>query len=323
MATSEVSQVLVSAIIPTYNRADFVCTAIDSVLAQTWRNIEIIVVDDGSADNTRDVIATYGDRVRYFYQDNAGASAARNRGIAESSGVIVAFLDSDDTWLPTKIEEQVRALERAGESVPCCIANIRLRYADGKVKDSFGISILSPGMEEGVWLNPLEVLLTRFLLFNQSVAVRRTALLKVGGFNHSLRYMEDYDLALKLACLGPWAFIARPLTIWNEGSNGSLSAEAQRGRTTIDHTVCTILADLGRQIDQVPLVIGASRRRRNQLAFESRRSRARLRAHRQMEAGGLCQRRAGRLLHLGERLFDSLYTHSWFYPTMRVRAFVE
>lgn len=314
------SQVLVSAIIPTYNRAGFLGAAIDSVLAQTWQNIEIIVVDDGSADDTRGVIAAYGNRVRYVCQENAGPSAARNRGIAESSGAIVAFLDSDDTWLPVKIEEQVRVLERAGESVPCCIANTRLRYANGRLNDSFKLSILAPSIDEGVWLNPLEVLLTRFLLFNQSVAVRRSALVRVGAFNPSLRFMEDYDLALKLACLGPWAFIARPLTVWNEGSEGSLSTEARRTLAKVHDAVCRILTDLRKQPDDVAPVLRVNRQQQRQLDFESRRGRVRLHAHLLMEASGTWQRRGGRMLHGAERLFDRVYTHSWLYPVMKVRA---
>ena len=323
MDTNVSSQVSVSAIIPTYNRAGHVGAAIDSALAQTWKNMEVIVVDDGSADNTRGVVAGYGDQVRYLYQKNAGPSAARNRGITESTGEIVAFLDSDDTWLPTKIEEQVRVLQQAGESVPCCIANTQLRYADGKAKDSFDLSILAPGIDEGVWLNPLEVLLTRFVLFNQSVAVRRTALLRVGAYNRSLRFMEDYDLALKLACLGPWAFIARPLTVWNEGSEGSLSVEARHAFAAVHDSVCRSLADLRKQPDDVAPVLRRSRQQQRQLAFESRRGRVKLHAHLLMEAPGIWRRRGGRLLHCVERLFDRLYTHSWFYPAMKVRALGE
>ncbi|MBM2835200.1 MAG: glycosyl transferase [Candidatus Brocadiaceae bacterium] len=96
--------VQVSVVIPTYNRAPYVIMAIESVLAQSYQDYEIIVVDDGSTDGTRDVLEPYRDRIRYMYQDNKGVSAARNTGIQESRGEWIAFLDSDDEWLPNKLE---------------------------------------------------------------------------------------------------------------------------------------------------------------------------------------------------------------------------
>lgn len=98
---------LISVVIPTYNRAHYVCEAIDSVLAQTYKNIEIIAVDDGSTDNTKDIIQQYSSRIKYIYQNNAGPSAARNNGIKQSNGDLIAFLDSDDIWLAEKLERQV------------------------------------------------------------------------------------------------------------------------------------------------------------------------------------------------------------------------
>ena len=99
----------VSVVIPAYNAEAFVGDAIDSVLAQTFHDFEIIVVDDGSADGTRRVVTAYGDRVRFYQQEQAGASRARNRGIEEAHGEFIAFLDADDLWLPTKLEKQVQA----------------------------------------------------------------------------------------------------------------------------------------------------------------------------------------------------------------------
>ena len=122
------SPTIVSAIIPTYNRAHLVTEAIDSVLAQTYPHIEVIVVDDGSTDDTMARLAPYGSRIRVIRQENAGPAAARNKGIAASSGGLVAFLDSDDLWLPAKIERQVRLLQKAGTSIPCCLCNINMRW---------------------------------------------------------------------------------------------------------------------------------------------------------------------------------------------------
>src|SRR2546423_7926382 len=97
----------VSVIIPNYNYARYVGGAIDSVLAQTHSDIEIIVVDDGSTDASKDVLLNYGDSIKTISQQNRGVSAARNNGVAASSGEYVAFLDADDEWLPQKIEKQV------------------------------------------------------------------------------------------------------------------------------------------------------------------------------------------------------------------------
>jgi len=101
---------LVSVLIPTYNRAYIICSAIDSVLAQTYKKIEVVVVDDGSTDNTRELLARYGDAVRYIYQPNAGLAAARNTGLAAARGEFIALQDSDDLWLPWKIEGQMAVM---------------------------------------------------------------------------------------------------------------------------------------------------------------------------------------------------------------------
>ena len=105
----------VSVIIPTYNRANLVTEAINSVLMQSCKDIEIIVIDDGSTDNTSKVLKTFGDRIRYIKQKNMGAGAARNRGLKEANGKYIAFLDSDDIWLDFKIELQVAIMEKLPE----------------------------------------------------------------------------------------------------------------------------------------------------------------------------------------------------------------
>lgn len=218
---------LVSIIIPTYNRAETIEQAVDSALAQTWPSTEIIVVDDGSVDQTRNILEKYGDRIRFLQQKNQGPSAARNTGIRAATGEIVAFLDSDDTWLPNKIGRQVQLLQRTYDAgVRCCLTNTRMVYADGRFDTSFAISSLQPNRPEGIWTNPTDILVTRFLMFNQAVAVWRQTLEEVGGFREDFRILEDYDLALRLSLTGPWAFIAEPLVIWNGGTENSLTKAA-------------------------------------------------------------------------------------------------
>jgi GT2 family glycosyltransferase len=117
-------------------------------------------------------------------------------------------------------------MRKAGESVPCCVCNATLQFTNRAPLDSFQNSLLTPCAEEGLWLNAAQVLLDRFLLFNQTGMIRRWALEKTGGFDESLRHMEDYDLALRLSLLGPFAFVASPLVVYNGGSAGSLTEEA-------------------------------------------------------------------------------------------------
>ena len=127
----------VSVIIPTYNRERVVRRAIDSALAQTYRNLEVIVVDDGSTDGTSEVLGNYGERIRVIRQTNAGPSAARNRRATEAAGEVLAFLDSDERWLPAKIERQMEVLRRGGVGMSCCICNARIRSSPGKETTSF------------------------------------------------------------------------------------------------------------------------------------------------------------------------------------------
>lgn len=111
----------VSVIIPTYNRGFIIRKSIDSVLKQTFEDFELIIVDDGSTDNTKEVVNSYGDsRIRYIYQGNSGACAARNKGISVAQGNYISFHDSDDEWFPTKLEIQLSMLERTDADIVTC-----------------------------------------------------------------------------------------------------------------------------------------------------------------------------------------------------------
>ena len=214
---------LVSVIIPAYNRAHTVKETVDSVLGQTYGNLQVIVVDDGSKDNTQEVLREYGARIQNIRQENAGQMVARNRGIAEARGEIITFLDSDDVWLPTCVERHVSVLQRSGPEVPCSVANGWLEFSDGRRITSFQNSHLAPAFEEGICSNVAEILATRFVMFCQFVAIRREAMQKVRGFDEELDYMEDYDLPLRLTTLGPWIFIREPLVVWRQGAANTIS----------------------------------------------------------------------------------------------------
>lgn len=217
---------LVSVIIPTYNRAEIIVETIENVFQQTYPNLELIVVDDGSTDKTKEVLASYKGRIRWISQPNAGPSAARNHGLALAKGEIIAFQDSDDSWHPKKIERQVFLLERAGNSVPCCLCNVAFRSKLDGVSTSFENAPIDPPLEEGIWTNVAEVLTTRFILINQAAAVRKSVLDEVGGFDESLKFLEDHEFALRLAMKGPWAFIRTPLVYYGLDSINSWSQRA-------------------------------------------------------------------------------------------------
>jgi glycosyltransferase involved in cell wall biosynthesis len=214
---------LISIIIPTFNRAHTVSETIDSVLGQTYQHIEVIVVDDGSTDNTQEVLRHYGARIRNICQDNAGQVAARNRGIREACGEIITFLDSDDLWLPHCLGTHLKLLQKAPAEVPCSLVNGWLHFADGRRMTSFQNSHLAPSLKEGLCLNLPDLLATRFIMFCQFIAIRRKAVEKTGAFDDELKFMEDYALPLRLSLLGPWAFTSEPLVTWRQGVPGSIS----------------------------------------------------------------------------------------------------
>jgi len=214
------SSPLVSVIIPTYNRAGTILRCVDSVLMQTYSPIEIVVVDDGSTDLTVELLRVYEDKVTLVSQPNGGPSSARNAGVARTIGEIIAFLDSDDVWMPDKLERQVNLMIQGGSQVPCCISNATLFSGDGTSKTSFQVSDVESHLPEGYWLNPALIVATRFLLFNQVVSIRREAFDAVGGYNEKIRLLEDHDLAFRLSLLGPWAFISKPLVEKYNDSNG-------------------------------------------------------------------------------------------------------
>lgn len=185
---------LVSVIIPTYNRADLVVQAVESVVNQTYKKIEIVVVDDGSTDNTCEVVKKYQDKIKYIYQERSERSKARNRGFGCSRGDYVAFLDSDDLWLPTKIEKQVQVLNEEPR-VGLVYTNVQFIDRNGSAHDG-NISWDAP---ERVAL--YEDLMTHNVITGttSSVMVRRTCLEEVGLFDESMNTCEDLDLYRRIA----------------------------------------------------------------------------------------------------------------------------
>jgi glycosyltransferase involved in cell wall biosynthesis len=204
----------VSVIIPTYNRAGIIAEAVDSVLAQDYKDFELIVVDDGSTDNTSEVMARYGDDVRVLFQENKGVSAARNRGITEASGKLIAFLDSDDLWLPQKLSTQVEFFSQRPDALICQTEEVWLRN---------GIRINPKHRHKKPSGMIFEPSLKLCLVSPSAVMIRRDLLDRTGGFDETLPACEDYDLWLRISCRFPVYLIETPLIIKRGGHDDQLS----------------------------------------------------------------------------------------------------
>ncbi len=181
----------VSVIIPTYNRRALLTEAIDSVLRQTFQDFELVVVDDGSTDGTRDAVISFDDpRVRYLFQTNAGVAAARNWGVASSRAPLIAFLDSDDTWMPEKLRVQVDYLERNPHISLCQTEEVWVR--DGR-----RVNPAEKHRKHSGWI--FRECVPLCIVSPSAVMMRREAFGALGGFDESLRACEDYDLWLRAA----------------------------------------------------------------------------------------------------------------------------
>ena len=191
-----------------------VSEAVRSVLEQTFGDLEVIVVDDGSTDGTREALKPHADKIRYLRQENSGVSAARNRGIAEARGSLIAFLDSDDLWLPAKLKTQVLFFEAFPRSRVCHTDEIWIRH--GK-----WVNQRLHHRRLGGWI--FEDLCRMSLISPSSVVLRRDLLEEVGGFDESLPAGEDFDLWLRISPVARIDYITRPLLIKRGGHDDQLS----------------------------------------------------------------------------------------------------
>jgi glycosyltransferase involved in cell wall biosynthesis len=203
----------ISAVIPTYNRQAHVLRAIESILAQTVPVEEIIVVDDGSTDGTSEAItARYGSQVKVLRQKNAGVSAARNRGFREAGCEWIAFLDSDDLWLPAKIERQVEAVTVLGPEYGVCFSNCLFEGHPAGLGSVFEEAEFEDKRPFGPFDQPTKYLLGPPSPFRmQSLMLRRSLLEDIGGFDEGLIAMEDLDVLFRLTFKTKFCFVAEPL----------------------------------------------------------------------------------------------------------------
>ena len=224
----------VSVIIPAYNAERVVGRAIQSVLEQDWPPREIIVVDDGSTDATRAVVAKYPPPVKYLHQANAGAGAARNLGVAMATGDWIAFLDADDYWLPEKLRKQLLLLSANPQLVwiagafSICSHGILLRHSRHPQTDRL--------LQESVVTDAIEALAAKWQIWTGTVMVRKDVLARVGNFDLKLKRAEDIDLWVRIAVDHPLlGYVTEPTAVYTVGQPSSLTGTAA---SAADQSTC-------------------------------------------------------------------------------------
>ncbi len=207
----------VSVVIPTHNRVTWLPEAVESVLGQTYRDIELIVVDDASSDDTAELVQSRWPTVRYLRLDERrGPSAARNAGLHAAASEWIAFLDSDDLWLPRKLERQLGALERTGRYRVCYTDEIWVR--NGR-----RVNPKKKHHKHSGWIFAHSLRLC--IVSPSSVVMHRSFFEEVGEFDESLPACEDYDLWLRASCRMPFLFVPEKLIVKRGGHEDQLSRQ--------------------------------------------------------------------------------------------------
>jgi glycosyltransferase involved in cell wall biosynthesis len=209
----------ISVVIPTHNRARLLVRAVESALAQTHAPDEIIVVDDGSMDDTAAMMGALieakvqnSPRIYYFVQQRKGPSAARNRGIAEARGDWIAFLDSDDLWYPEKLKRQFDAIEGFQGKFGACYTDVRFTNNPSIKETAFSSLKRNYTEQVGVFSNPRRhIVCSGHTIFVQSLVVRTALVKAVGGFDESLFLGEDQDFTFRLAVVSEFCYVNRQL----------------------------------------------------------------------------------------------------------------
>jgi glycosyltransferase involved in cell wall biosynthesis len=211
----------VSVIIPTYNHAQFLSAAIQSVLSQTYQNFEIIVVDDGSTDNTKEVVGEFGSLVRFIWQENQGLSAARNTGLRLAQGEYIGFLDADDIWLPEFLHKQLLLFKAAEIGATYCGS----RFVDVRGNLLPQVQVFAPPPDEFQFH-----LLDGAFFPVHAVLLRKKCLQETGEFDENLRALEDWDMWLRFS--RKFYFVGNPqIYVLTRVRSDSMSADFDRMAT--------------------------------------------------------------------------------------------
>lgn len=223
---------LISVVIPTFNRNSSIVASIKSVRDQSFKDLEIIVVDDGSTDNTENVVLKLGiPGLRYIrFSENRGANAARNSGIQAALGKYIAFQDSDDKWHPEKLEKQLHACKHSDAKVSFCAFN--------RIKEGQKSTVPKPGYNIQAGCHNLHAKILRGSFIScPTLLIEKSALLQTGLFDEELPRLQDWELCLRLSKHYPFTFIDEPLV------DVALSADSiTQGKTTYAEAADMILA---------------------------------------------------------------------------------
>jgi len=242
----------VSVIIPTYNCAKYVRCAVESVLYQSYGNVEIIVIDDGSRDNTKETLSPYFDKIIYIFQENQGLPGARNRGIKESSGDFIAFLDADDLWEHNKLEIQMAIMEsypdicivfsdfyvfsddgyRENSYFKKCFPIFReYDYTLGTIFQDKSSFVLKNNLSVDIYRgNIAKFLFCGNFILPSSALVRKSVADRLGGFDENFRIAEETDYFLRLCSEGNAAYVDMPLAGYLIKRTGNLTGSPNTER---------------------------------------------------------------------------------------------
>ncbi len=223
---------LVSAVITTRNRKDLLQRAVESVLSQSYRNIELIVVDDGSTDGTEEwCLSNQFKYIRIPIGKSKGGNYARNLGIKEATGKYVAFLDDDDYWLPQKTLKQVEILEHTGNELVHCGRYLEIVNKDGSVNiEQCKLSSINAGR-----LN--KRILYQITCITSTILVERKALMEIGGFDENLMFWQEYELSIRLAQRKSFDIVGQPLVVYriNEYDKSRLTNKYEEWKEAVQY----------------------------------------------------------------------------------------
>ncbi len=222
------TKVLVSVIIPAYNAAEFILATIESVRAQTFPDWELIVIDDGSTDNTRSLVATCTDpRVHLFSYPNAGVSTARNRAFSHAQGEFIALLDADDLWSADKLADQVAALQSSPQGLLVYSRTYLMSHSGDRISP-----VRMPRLPQGN-VYP-DLLQHNFMINGSSALVRRQAWIEAGGFDPDLTQGEDWEFYCRVAALGQVVAVPKPQIFYRQRRSSTSYRLEELERATLN-----------------------------------------------------------------------------------------
>lgn len=255
----------VSVVIPTYNRAGTILTAVESALAQGFRALEVVVVDDGSTDDTAERLAKVHDaRLRCIRGRHAGVAAARNLGVREAGGELIAFLDSDDAWMPHKLEHEVAFLDAHPEA-DAVFSDLQKRDGHRVVPSFMRETSVFAGLiagrarPDGILLGQREMflcLLEEVPIKPSALVVRRAAFLEAGGFDETWSSSEDWEFLLRFARARRFGYVDRPLAMLTISPDSLHRVDQARG----EHAMIRLLAHEHRRLRRDIAARSAARR---------------------------------------------------------------